>query len=166
MNLKYKELYKYILLVLMIIFCEFYANAQRKTMEQRLVEVEKKINIYENKILNLNKTALEQVDHNLTLEVRLTDINNRLENIENASKNTSSEIKEKIAFTKYFFLGVLGFFLLLLALLLFIFLYERKLFNKQMQEKIIEFQKKITIVETDQRFIRHNFIKQIEDKTK
>ena len=35
-----------------------------------------------------------------------------------------------------------------------------------MQEKIIEFQKKITIVETDQRFIRHNFIKQIEDKTK
>ncbi len=139
---------------------------QRKSTEQRIVDLEKKINVYENKLLHINKISIEQSDLNLNTEQRLKDIETRLDKLENFSNNNNNAINEKIAFTKYFFIGVLGFFVLLLALLLFIFLYERKLFNRQMQEKIIEFQKKITKVETDQRFIRHNFIKQMEEKNK
>lgn len=142
------------------------ASGQRKSTEQRIIDLEKKINVYESKLLHLNKSSIEQKDLNLSTEQLLKDIEVRLDKLENFSNNNNSLINEKISFTKYFFIGVLGFFVLLLALLLFIFLYERKLFNRQMQDKIIEFQKKITKVETDQRFIRHNFIKQIEEKNK
>ena len=75
---------------------------QRKSTEQRIVDLEKKINVYENKLLHINKISIEQSDLNLNTEQRLKDIETRLDKLENFSNNNNNAINEKIAFTKYF----------------------------------------------------------------